>query len=122
MISYIGLSRDCNRSQAMRVRPWILFVAAMPSFAISGQLASPTGALSSGAERPQAISDVYIEQARGRVRETDKSDAKVPVKPTPEAAIGSSNVGQMVPATCNAQNSSSQACYTATQQARPATR
>jgi hypothetical protein len=73
-------------------------------------------------ERPQTISDVYIEQAHGRIREKDKSDAKVPVKPTPEAAIGSSNAGQVVPDTCNSQNASSQACYTATQQARPGTR
>jgi hypothetical protein len=106
----------------MRVRPWIFFVVAMPSFAISNQLVSPVDASSFGAERPLAISDVYIEQAHGRVSQKDKFDAKIPVKPTPEAAIGSSNAGQVVPDTCNSQNASSQACYTATQQARPATR
>jgi hypothetical protein len=106
----------------MRVRPWIFVVVAMSSFAISNQLVSPVDASSFGTERPQTISDVYIEQAHGRVSQRDKFDAKVPVKPTPEAAIGNSNVGQQVPATCNSQNASSQACYTATQQARPATR
>ncbi len=111
----------------MRVRPWIFAVVAVPWFAISsvaiaGQLASPVGAASFGTERPQAISDVYIEQAHGRIRVKDKSDDKASVKPVPEAATGSSNAGQTVPATCNSQNASSQACYTATQQARPATR
>jgi hypothetical protein len=66
-----------------------------------------------------AASDVYIEQSRGRVGPTPKA----PSKPTPEttgAAIPST--GPTAPITCNAQNASSQACYTATQQARPATR
>lgn len=114
----------------MRVRPWIFVVVAMPGFAISGQWASPTGTLPFGMERPQAISDVYIEQSHGRIPQKDKSDAKsdakasdakASVKPTPEA-IGNSNAGQAIPETCNSQNASSQACYTATQQARPATR
>jgi hypothetical protein len=66
-----------------------------------------------------AASDVYIEQSRGRVA----PGIKIPGKPTPEgtgAAIPST--GPTAPITCNAQNASSQACYTATQQARPATR
>jgi hypothetical protein len=106
----------------MRIRPWIFVIVAMPGFAISNQSISAVDASSFGTERPQTISDVYIEQAHGRVSQKDKSDAKIPVKPTPEAAIGSSNAGQVVPDTCNSQNASSQACYTATQQARPATR
>jgi hypothetical protein len=105
----------------MRVRRWIFVIVAMPGFAISNPWASAVSTLSSGTETPQAISDVYIEQAHGRVSQKDKLDAKVPVKPTPEA-IGNSNAGQVVPDTCNSQNASSQACYTATQQARPATR
>jgi hypothetical protein len=105
----------------MRVRPWIFIVVAIPGFAVAGQGALPVGASSFGTEHPQAISDVYIEQAHGRVSQKDKLDAKVPAKPTPEA-IGNSNAGQQVPVTCNSQNASSQACYTATQQARPATR
>jgi hypothetical protein len=105
----------------MRVRPWIFIIVAIPGFAISNQLASPVGILPFGTERPQAISDVYIEQSHGRVSQKDKSDAKASVKPTPEA-IGNSNAGQTIPDTCNSQNASSQACYTATQQARPATR
>jgi hypothetical protein len=105
----------------MRVRPWIFVVVAMPGLAISNQWISPASPFLFGTERPQAISDVYIEQAHGRVSQKDKSDAKASVKPTPEA-IGNSNAGQTIPDTCNSQNASSQACYTATQQARPATR
>jgi hypothetical protein len=110
----------------MRIRRWIFVVVAMPSlaissFAIENQGISPVDASSFGTERPLAISDVYIEQAHGRVSQKDTFDAKVLVKPTPEA-IGNSNTGEQVPDTCNSQNASSQACYTATQQARPATR
>jgi len=105
----------------MRVRPWSFFVVAMPGLAIANPWISPASPFSFGTERPLAISDVYIEQAHGRISQKDKLDAKAPVKPTPEA-IGNSNMGQQVPATCNSQNASSQACYTATQQARPATR
>ena len=104
------------------MRWWVFVGLFMPWSAIAIQFSSPDGASSFGVERPQTISDVYIEQAHGRIQGKDKSDAKVSVKPTPEAAIGSSNAGQSVPVTCNSQNASSPACYTATQQARPATR
>ena len=67
-----------------------------------------------------AISDVYIEQSHGLV----SPGVKVPAKPVPEATGGGAiqSTGPTAPTTCNAQNASSQACYTATQQARPATR
>jgi hypothetical protein len=69
---------------------------------------------------PMAISDVYIEQSHGQV----SPGVKVPAKPVPEATGGVAiqNTGPTAPTTCNAQNASSQACYTATQQARPASR
>jgi hypothetical protein len=64
-------------------------------------------------------SDVYIQQSHGRVAPGAKVD-----KPPPEATTTAAPVpAQTAPITCNAQNaSSSQACYTATQQSRPATR
>ena len=66
-----------------------------------------------------ADSEVYIRQSRGSVAPGTKVQ-----KPTPEATSAPiQGVGPTAPATCDPQNaSSSQACYTATQQARPATR
>jgi hypothetical protein len=65
-------------------------------------------------------SDVYIQQSHGHVAPS----TKVQSKPTPETATAGTPtaVGPTAPVTCNAQNASSQACYTATQQARPGTR
>jgi hypothetical protein len=67
-----------------------------------------------------AGSEVYIEQARGRV----SPGSTVVTKPPPEAATAASpSPPPTAPETCDAQNaSSSQACYAATQQARPAGR
>ena len=66
-----------------------------------------------------AASEVYIQQARGRVT----PGATIQTKPTPETTSSPTTVApaaaQTAPVTCNAQNASSQACYTATQQARP---
>jgi hypothetical protein len=66
-----------------------------------------------------AASEVYIQQSRGSVAPGTKVQ-----KPTPEATSAPVQAtGPTAPATCDPQNaSSSQACYTATQQARPATR
>jgi hypothetical protein len=64
-----------------------------------------------------AMSDVYIQQSSGRVGPGTKVQ-----KPTPETTTLAPSTGPTAPVTCNAQNASSQACYTATQQARPATR
>jgi hypothetical protein len=77
---------------------------------------------SSDPKRAEAVSEVYIKQAHGRVAAKEKSDSAVTIKPTPEVAVGSPSTDQTGPATCNSQNSASAACYTATQQARPATR
>jgi hypothetical protein len=69
-----------------------------------------------------AVSDVYIQQSHGRVSAATKAQSK----PTPELTGANANspatTGPTAPVTCNAQNASSQACYTATQQARPGTR
>jgi hypothetical protein len=66
-----------------------------------------------------AASEVYIEQSRGHV----SPGATILTKPPPESTTAvSPSVTPTAPETCNAQNASSQACYTATQQARPAGR
>jgi hypothetical protein len=65
-----------------------------------------------------AASEIYIQQAKGRVA----PGANIQTKPTPETATTTTvapAAAQTAPVTCNAQNASSQACYTATQQARP---
>jgi len=71
-----------------------------------------------GATEGVAGSEVYIQQARGNVA----PGTSVMTKPPPEASAPSNAAAAAptAPETCNAQNaSSSQACYTATQQARP---
>jgi hypothetical protein len=66
-----------------------------------------------------AASEVYIEQSRGHV----SPGASILTKPPPESTTAvSPSITPTAPETCNAQNASSQACYTATQQARPAGR
>jgi len=64
-----------------------------------------------------AGSEVYIQQSNGRVA----AGINVQTKPPPEAsaAAAAAATSPTAPETCNAQNASSQACYTATQQARP---
>jgi hypothetical protein len=71
------------------------------------------------ASADEFASDVYIQQSRGRV-----SPGAQAQKPPPEATSNQvqSPTGPTAPVTCDAQNQSSQACYTATQQARPASR
>jgi hypothetical protein len=66
-----------------------------------------------------AASEVYIQQSRGRVM----PGASILTKPPPESTtVIAPSAAPTAPATCNAQNASSQACYTATQQSRPAGR
>jgi hypothetical protein len=100
----------------MKTRSWIwLAIALLPSVFsdhATAQTASPATLL--------AVSDVYIQQSHGRVSAATKTQSK----PTPEltGANAAAATGPTAPITCNAQNASSQACYTATQQARPGTR
>jgi hypothetical protein len=67
-----------------------------------------------------AASEVYIQQSSGTVA----PGTTIQTKPPPEATTTTAApaTGPTSPDTCNAQNASSQACYTATQQARPAGR
>jgi hypothetical protein len=76
-------------------------------------------AQSASSPAPLAASDVYIQQSHGRVAPGTKIQSKPPPEKT-GASIPST--GPTAPITCNAQNASSQACYTATQQARPGAR
>jgi nitrate/nitrite-specific signal transduction histidine kinase len=111
-----------NKSSAWLWMGLALVVAGSTS-ALSAESAAPAGAVASAGQLRSATSEVFVDQARGRVSVRDKSGALVGVKPTPEsAATGNSIPSQTAPATCDQQNASSPACYTATQQARPATR
>jgi hypothetical protein len=66
-----------------------------------------------------AASEVYIQQSRGHVM----PGASILTKPPPESTTATTpSAAPTAPVTCNAQNASSQACYTATQQSRPAGR
>jgi hypothetical protein len=100
----------------------VYFTGTMLFLTCAAEQGSCFEAGSSDPKRAAAVSEVYIKQAHGRVAAKEKSDPVVTIKPTPEVAAGSPSTDQTGPATCNPQNSSSTACYTATQQARPATR
>jgi len=66
-----------------------------------------------------ADSEVYIQQSSGRVAPASNTQTKPPPEAAPTATAAAPANGPTSPETCNAQNASSQACYTATQQARP---
>jgi hypothetical protein len=108
-----GTSRPSpQRMATLRRATWP--VIAMVSIGLSGQVR----AQSAPATR-MAASEVYIEQSRGQV----SPGATILTKPPPEATTAASpSITPTAPETCNAQNASSQACYTATQQARPGSR
>jgi hypothetical protein len=96
----------------MKTPAWTWITAAILSAALAADAISQSAA---GAE--SASSDVYIQQAHGRVAPGANVQKRAPeVTNNP---IQSPTATSTAPATCNAQNASSQACYTATQQARP---
>lgn len=95
----------------MKTPAWTWITAAILSVALAADAISQ-----SAAAADSASSDVYIQQARGRVMpgaNVQKRAPEVTNSPIQNSAASTA------PATCNAQNASSQACYTATQQARP---
>jgi hypothetical protein len=77
-------------------------------------------------ERRSGSSEVRIEQARGNLPAgAAAADVRAkPVKGAPEggANSGATAPGSSAPVTCNQQNASSPACYSATQQGRPVTK
>jgi hypothetical protein len=93
--------------------------AAWTAIAIASASLPDITRLSSGLDVAVAASEIYIQQAKGRVA----PGTTIQTKPTPETATTTTSVApaaaQTAPVTCNAQNASSQACHTATQQARP---
>jgi len=98
----------------MKMRTWAWLAVTIVLAAVSADVnAQSARSADSGA------SDVYIQQSHGRVAPGTKVD-----KPTPEMTkTPLQATSQTAPETCNSQNAlSSQACHTATQQARPATR
>lgn len=84
---------------------------------------------SAAGHRAVRASEVHVDQAHGRVSAgavapTPKAKAGKPPNAlvgTPEGAAPTVSTGSpTTPVTCNQQNYSSPACYSATQQARPA--
>jgi hypothetical protein len=98
-----------SRTMGTRARIRIA-VAMLLAAALTDAISQSAAAAESGS------SDVYIQQSRGRVAPSAKVQ-----QPPPESTSKpiQSTTGSTAPVTCNAQNASSQACYTATQQARP---
>jgi hypothetical protein len=69
-------------------------------------------------------SEVHIEQSHGSMPADTSEGGKVK-RAAPEGGSSSGNAASgspSTPVTCNQQNASSPACYSATQQARPVTR
>jgi hypothetical protein len=83
------------------------------SLAIAGLMISMT------IPAPMArASDVWVQQARGRISgSTPVTDEGKP-KTAPEGGSAAAAGSPTNPATCNQQNASSTACYSATQQTR----
>ncbi len=108
-----GTSRPSPQRMATLQRATWIFIAVV-SIGLSDQVR----AQSAPATRT-AASEVYIEQSHGQV----SPGATILTKPPPEATTAASpSITPTAPETCNAQNASSQACHTATQQALPAGR
>jgi hypothetical protein len=64
-------------------------------------------------------SEVWVQQARGRISGgTSVAEENKPVNAAPEATATAAAGSPTTPATCNQQNASSPACYSATQQTR----
>jgi hypothetical protein len=77
------------------------------------------------ARQRRLASETRVEQAHGNMPVGSKTiDGGGPVRGVPEGGSGTSalKTGPTAPITCNQQNASSPACYSATQQARPAAR
>jgi hypothetical protein len=73
----------------------------------------------------EQVSETRINQARGRLPPNSKQiELNKPARGAPEAAKsnGATAAPPTAPVTCNQQNASSPACYSATQQARPIAR
>jgi hypothetical protein len=82
-------------------------------FAISGALVGLIISISA-----TQASEVWVMQAHGQISGgTPVAEQNKPVKPAPEGT-GTAAGSPTTPVTCNQQNASSPACYSATQQTR----
>ena len=64
-------------------------------------------------------SEVWVHQAHGQISGgTAVAEQNKPVKPAPEGTASATAGSPTTPVTCNQQNASSPACYSATQQTR----
>jgi hypothetical protein len=97
----------------MKTRSIIWMSVALASIALSGNAQSQSAPSVSVAQ-----SEVYVQQSHGFVA----PGTNAPAKPPEAATAASPSAAPTAPDTCNAQNASSQACHTATQQTRPAGR
>ena len=102
----------------MRTAPVVVCLFA--GFAVQSEL----GAADARQQRRLAW-ETRVEQAHGNMPVGSKRiDGGGPVRGIPEGGSGDSalKTGPTAPITCNQQNASSPACYSATQQARPVAR
>jgi hypothetical protein len=82
--------------------------------AIWGALAGLTISISAA-----QASEVWVRQARGRISGgTSVAEENKPVSAAPEGTATAAAGSPTTPATCNQQNASSPACYSATQQTK----
>jgi hypothetical protein len=119
---------SANRQHAVILSPRYKGISMRRGVSVSGTMACLIAAilLASSNERHDVgplwlASDVWVEQARGNIvtGAPPPEDGKS-VKAAPEGSSSSTaNGGPAIPTTCNQQNASSPACYSATQQARP---
>lgn len=64
-------------------------------------------------------SEVWVQQSRGRISgDTSVTNENKAEKTVPEGGAAAAAGNPTTPATCNQQNASSPACYSATQQAK----
>jgi hypothetical protein len=107
-------ARQLEAEMRTRIVTWIAFAIASTAVLDHAQSQSVRFV-------QMAASEVYIQQSRGHVT----PGSSIMTKPPPEVTTtttASPSAAPTAPDTCNAQNASSQACYTATQQSRPAGR
>lgn len=99
----------------MRTAP--IAVCLFAALAVQSQLGS------ADARQRRVAWEARVDQAHGNMPVGSKTiDGGGPVRGIPEGGSAAAKTGPTAPVTCNQQNASSPACYSATQQARPVAR
>jgi len=101
------------------MRTAAVVVCLFAGFAVQSELGT------ADARQRRHASETRVEQAHGNMPVGSKTiDGGGPVRGVPEGGSGAGalKTGPTAPITCNQQNASSPACYSATQQARPGVR